>query len=124
MVLIIILMVGGSLVYDFTKKPPEPSKYSIRLLTHSDHVEKMGHFNSNLINILSPFLYGYLIRPENEVILIENDILTVKVFYKIDTGESIIWSTDSMNYFIKVDDNKYDFLKNILNLLIYNFISA
>lgn len=164
-VLILFLIVGGSLVYDFTKKPPEPSMYSIRLLTHSDHVEKVGHFNSNLINVSSPFLYGYLIRLENEepylviversygkdeevdgyyfkmtkmlemsweeknrlkgllnqyhgksilgkneVILTENYIPTVKIFYKIDTGDQIIWSTNAMDYYIKVDDNQYDFL--------------
>jgi hypothetical protein len=165
-VLIIFLIVGGSLVYDFTKKSPEPSKYSIRSLTHSDNVEKVGHFNSNLINVSSPFLYGYLIRSENEkpylviversygkdkevdsyyfkmnkmiemsreekgsfkellnqyhgksilgkneVFLTEKDISTVKTFYKIDMGDQIIWSTNSMDYYIKVDDNKYDFLK-------------
>lgn len=166
-VLIILLIVGGFLVYDFTKKPPQPSLYSISTLTHSDKVEKIGRFNSNLINVSSPFLYGYLIQSENEepyllvversygknkdvngyyfkmnkmiemsleekdsikkellihfqgksilgknkVIITEKDISTVKTFYKIDTGDHIIWSTGSMDYYIKADDNKYDFLK-------------
>ncbi|WP_028612786.1 hypothetical protein [Paenibacillus harenae] len=165
-VLIILLIVGGRLIYDFTKKPPQPTLNSIRMLTHSDNVEKIGHINSNLIKVLSPFLYGYLIQSENEepyllvversygrnkdassyyfkmskmiemsldekeskkellihfqgksilgkneVSITEKDTTIVKTFYKIDTGDQIILTTESMDYYIKNDDNKYDILR-------------
>ncbi|RUT35850.1 hypothetical protein EJP77_02250 [Paenibacillus zeisoli] len=64
--LVIFLIIGGFLVYDFTKKPPEPSNYSIRSLTHSENIEELGTFSSNLINVSSPSLYGYLIKSEND----------------------------------------------------------
>ncbi|GAF08760.1 hypothetical protein JCM16418_2865 [Paenibacillus pini JCM 16418] len=55
--------------------------------------------------------HGKSILGKNEVSLREKDNTSVKTFYKIDMGDHIIWSTKSMDYYIKVDDNKYDFLK-------------